>query len=158
MLQCDNVVGACDEDFPPPPPEALHEYHCQEPVGKRCTSHDLMRHTTASSSPAYPGSRPNTTGESTTAASSDIKDGCSLKFMVFHFFYKQNVLKLEPQNYNIGIFIRFNISSLTSGLHHRVDTPGRISQYPSCLSSMATVSSNHEELLLAYHNSKVGQA
>ena len=96
-LQHDMAFQGYDDDFPPPPPEALHEYHC-EPVGKRCTSHEFM-------TPAGRGltERPNTTN-------------------------------LRPS---------------------RVDIVGRMSPYPSALSSMATVSSTHEELLMAYYNSKV---
>ncbi|XP_067945844.1 cell adhesion molecule DSCAM-like [Watersipora subatra] len=43
----------------------------------------------------------------------------------------------------------------TSFKQLRTSTPRKMSQYPSALSSMVTVSSNNEELLMAYHNSKI---
>jgi len=38
---------------------------------------------------------------------------------------------------------------------HNTETSRKIGRYSSCMSSMATVSSNQEELITAYHNSKV---
>ena len=43
----------------------------------------------------------------------------------------------------------------TTGLSQRYHTPAPLCKYPSYLSSAVTMSSNHEELAMAYHNSKV---